>query len=258
MATRSGYRRAIVVALCLPLFTVACGGPAYQTRVIETPGAPPLKGHQKAYEVNGERYHPLREHQGFTEEGLASWYGSDFHGKRTSNGEIYDMYALTAAHKTLPLGVSVRVTNTVNGRSMVVRVNDRGPFVRGRIIDLSYTAAKELGVVGPGTAPVRVEALGYLDGDIAKGGFYRQVANYDKGNFAVQIGAFVIEANARNLADESRRRYGKAEIRKGTVDGKVFYRVQVGQYRSLTAAHKAEIEFNAAEYPGAFVVAVDP
>jgi len=258
VATKSGFGRAVVVGLFLTFFSVACGGPAYHTRVIDTPGAPPLKGHQKAYEVNGERYHPLRDHQGFAEEGLASWYGSDFHGKRTSNGEIYDMYALTAAHKTLPLGVSVRVTNTSNGRSMVVRINDRGPFVRGRIIDLSYTAAKELAVVGPGTAPVRIEALGYLEGDIAKGGFYRQVASYDKGNFAVQIGAFVVESNARNLAEESRRRHGKAEIRTGKVDSKVFYRVQVGQYNSLTAARKAETDFNASGYPGAFVVAVDP
>ena len=154
--------RALVASLLL-LLTASCGSPAYRTRVVDTPGNASLKGHQKAYEVNGERYHPLRDHAGFTEEGLASWYGSDFHGKRTSNGELYDMYAQTAAHKTLPLGVSVRVTNTANGRSTVVRVNDRGPFVRGRIIDLSYTAAKELGVVGPGTAPVRVEALGYLE-----------------------------------------------------------------------------------------------
>ena len=88
----------------------------------------------------------------FVEEGVASWYGEDFHGKLTSNGEVYDMYAMTAAHKTLPLGVYVRVTNKQNGQSAVVRVNDRGPFVDTRIIDLSYAAAKQLGVVGPGTA----------------------------------------------------------------------------------------------------------
>lgn len=245
------------VVLLLALAT-ACGGPAYRSRVLESPENSHLKGHQKAYEVNGERYRPLLDHSGFSEEGMASWYGSDFHGKRTSNGEIYDMHARTAAHKTLPLGVSVKVMNKANNRSLVVRVNDRGPFVRGRIIDLSYAAAKELDIVGPGTALVRIEALGYHEANSsAKKVYYRQPVSYDKGNYAVQIGAFVVESNARSLAEESIRRYGKADVRKGLVEGKVFYRVQVGKYNSLDAARKAESDFAAAGYPGAFVVAVD-
>jgi len=243
-----------IIIAPLFFFLVSCQGAAYRTQVFETPGSANLKGHQKAYAVNGERYQPLLDHAGFSEDGMASWYGSDFHGKRTSNGEIYDMYALTAAHKTLPLGVFVKVTNKTNDRSLVVRVNDRGPFVRGRIIDLSYAAAKELGVVGPGTAPVRIEALGYLEGDMAK---YRHPDSYDKGNYAIQIGAFVVESNARSLAEQSKKRYGRAEVKKGLVDGRVFYRVQVGQYSSLLQAGKAEADFAAAGYPGAFVVAID-
>ncbi len=249
------WRGGVVLLLTL---VSACGGPAYRSRVLDSPESSHLKGHQKAYEVNGERYRPLLDHSGFCEEGMASWYGSDFHGKRTSNGEIYDMHAMTAAHKTLPLGVSVMVTNKSNNRSLVVRVNDRGPFVRGRVIDLSYAAAKELDVVDPGTVPVRIEALGYLEANAsATKVYYRQPVSYDKGNYAVQIGAFVVESNARNLAEELIRRYGKADVRKGLVDGKVFYRVQVGKYDSLSAARKAEAELSSREYPGAFVVAVD-
>jgi rare lipoprotein A len=92
-------------------------------------------------------------------EGIASWYGPDFHGRRTANGEIYNMYGMTAAHKTLPFDTMLRVTNLENGRSVVVRVNDRGPYAKGRIIDLSKSAAEKIGMIGPGTARVRLEVL---------------------------------------------------------------------------------------------------
>ena len=105
-----------------------------------------LKSSQRPYTVLGRRYEPLQTHEGFFQTGVASWYGKDFHGKKTSNGEIYNMNAMTAAHKTLPLGVYVKVHNRDNGRDAIVRVNDRGPFVKGRIIDLSYAAAKKLGI----------------------------------------------------------------------------------------------------------------
>ena len=93
--------------------------------------------------------------------GIASWYGEKYHGSKTSSGDIFDMYKLTAAHKTLPLGTCVRVTNLKNRKSVVVKINDRGPFVRGRIIDLSYAAAKKIGMIGDGTAKVRVEIVGW-------------------------------------------------------------------------------------------------
>lgn len=98
--------------------------------------------------------------RGYTERGEASWYGKKFHGRTTANGERYDMYALTAAHKTLPFDVIVEVTNLSNGRSVEVRINDRGPFKKGRIIDLSYAAASELKMIGPGVVPVRVVVIG--------------------------------------------------------------------------------------------------
>ncbi|GAB0110707.1 septal ring lytic transglycosylase RlpA family protein [Pseudoalteromonas distincta] len=113
----------------------------------------------RPYTVLGKSYSPMLDETGYTEEGIASWYGRKFHGYHTSNGEIYDMFAMTAAHKTLPLPSFVRVTNTDNGKSVIVRVNDRGPFHDDRIIDLSYAAAYKLGYYNHGTAKVKLEAV---------------------------------------------------------------------------------------------------
>ncbi len=122
------------------------------------PAPKPVYKVGQPYKVAGVWYYP-REQPDYDETGLASWYGQDFHGKRTANGEVYEMNALTAAHKTLPMPVSVRVTNLENGRSIVLKVNDRGPFVNGRIIDVSRRGAQLLGFSGAGTAPVRVQIL---------------------------------------------------------------------------------------------------
>jgi len=116
-------------------------------------------GNPSSYEVDGKEYRVLATSEGYREVGMASWYGQGFHGRRTSSGEPYDMYGMTAAHKTLPLPTYVRVTNRENGRSVVLRVNDRGPFVDDRIIDVSLVAAERLGMVGNGTAWVEVVAL---------------------------------------------------------------------------------------------------
>ena len=124
------------------------------------PKAEPLSASgNKPYSVYGTTYTPLSETSGYRERGIASWYGKKFHGKRTSSGEPYDMYAMTAAHKTLPLPSYVRVRNLQNNRSVVVRVNDRGPFLHNRLIDLSYAAAAKLGILGTGTGVVEVEAV---------------------------------------------------------------------------------------------------
>ncbi len=116
-------------------------------------------GNPPQYEVNGKRYYTSKTRTGHIERGLASWYGTKFHGKRTSSGEPYDMYAMTAAHKTLPLPTYAEVTNLGNNKKVTVRINDRGPFHGDRIIDLSYAAALKLGIVGTGTARVEVRAL---------------------------------------------------------------------------------------------------
>ncbi len=118
-----------------------------------------LSGNPETYVIDGVTYRVMDTSDGYHEEGVASWYGGYFHGRRTSSGDVYDMYQMTAAHKSLPLPTYVRVTNLENGRSVVLRVNDRGPFVEGRIIDLSYAAATRLGMADQGTARVEVVAL---------------------------------------------------------------------------------------------------
>ncbi|HKQ30277.1 MAG TPA: septal ring lytic transglycosylase RlpA family protein [Burkholderiales bacterium] len=124
---------------------------------------PRSKSGNKPYQVFGVNYVPLADASGYRERGVASWYGKKFHGRRTSSGEPYDMYAMTAAHKTLPLPSYVRVRNLENGRSAIVRVNDRGPFLNNRIIDLSYAAAAKLNIIGRGTGVVEIEVVGPND-----------------------------------------------------------------------------------------------
>lgn len=245
-----------VAVVCALLLCSACGG-GYQTRVLDSPATAGLKPHQKPYTVNGQRYVPLASHQGFVQQGLASWYGRKFHGRKTSNGEIYDMYAMTAAHKTLPLGTSVRVHNLANGRQTVVRVNDRGPFIEGRIIDLSYSAADKLGVVGPGTAPVKVVALGFQEQDADGRIVYRSTASEQVGSYAVQVASFSSDANAQRLAAELRNRFGSASVFPSLINGINYYRVRVGKYNSLNAAESAKLSIEGHGFNNCFVVAME-
>ncbi len=240
--------------LVLVFSLVSCGG--HTTRVIETPETRELKGWQKPYEVDGLRYHPLRDHHGFQENGAASWYGQKFHGRKTSNGEVYDMYGLSAAHKTLPMGVYVKVSHLASGRQIIVRINDRGPFVAGRIIDLSYGAARQLGIVDSGTAQVQIQALGYQETDNGRV-TYRAPENYDSGSFAIQVGAFSAADNAHRLAAKMRARYGKASVATAMVNERQMYRVRVGDYNSLETAEKAVLDFISEGFDGCFVVAFD-
>jgi rare lipoprotein A len=152
---------------------------------------------------------------GNVQTGEASWYGPDFHGKLTSNREIYDMYAMTAAHKTLPFGTRVMVTNLQNGRSVVVRINDRGPFVGDRIIDLSYAAASLLGMVGSGTAPVRIEVL------------KSQPSGLTEPKFSVQVGAFIDKARSAELRNRLQRKYRDVYVSKFVTENQVYYRVRI-------------------------------
>ncbi len=164
------------------------------------------------------------------------------------------MNAMTAAHKTLPLGVYVNVRNIDNGQEAVVRINDRGPFVKGRIIDLSYAAAKKLGVDAVGTAAVRIEALGYRGSGEDR---YEAVDSYDAGTYTVQVGAFREYSNAERLSADMKKRYGFSEIHETSLQGSTFYRVYAGKYASLMAAEKAEREFSGHGYPGSFTVSLE-
>ena len=223
-----------------------------------TTSDPPPKqpaGYPKPYKVFGKWYQPLPDSKGFRQRGIASWYGKDFHGKKTSNGEIYDMYAMTAAHKTLPLGTYVRVHNLENGRKIEVRINDRGPFVRGRIIDLSYTGAKKIGIVGPGTARVEVVALGTpVTTDGGSGKSYVQ-KDYYSGNFTYQVGAFTNRENAERQKQILAKKYKNAHITVFDRGDQVFYRVRVGKFSSLEEAVKAELVLIEDGYTDAILIA---
>ena len=209
----------------------------------------------KPYKVFGKWYQPLPDAKDFRQRGIASWYGKDFHGKKTSNGEIYNMYAMTAAHKTLPLGTYVRVHNLENNREIDVRVNDRGPFVRGRIIDLSYTAAKKLGLMGPGTAKVEIVALGTpATTDGGTGRTFVQ-GDYFSGNFTFQVGAFVNRENAERLKRNLDEHYKNAHITRYDRGDKIFYRVRVGAFKTLEDAVLNEAILIQDGYPDAFMVA---
>jgi len=204
---------------------------------------PAKKPSTKPYTVMGKTYYPLESGHGYVEEGVASWYGKDFHGKKTANGEVYDMYGMTAAHKVLPFGTQLRVTNLDNNRSIVVRINDRGPFVANRIIDLTKTGAEQIDMIGPGTARVRLESIGTVAG---------QVGADLVGIFYVQIGSFSIRDNAHNLA---KRLSGHSmATRVLFVPELNFHRVQVGPYSSLSEAENAAVSLQS-EFPGNFVVA---
>jgi rare lipoprotein A len=223
--------------------------------VIDSAPPAPL-GHPKPYRVNGQWYQPLPDARDFVQKGVASWYGKDFHGRRTSNGEIYNMYDMTAAHKTLPLGTFVRVENLKNGRSVDVRVNDRGPFVRGRVIDLSYTAAKRIGMIGPGTARVKVTALGAPAPSQTSDRDRRYVPiDYYSGNFTFQVGAFTEQDNARRLVQKLEQDYVNAHMVSYFDGSRTFYRVRVGRSDSLEEAVRFEQILVQNGFPDTFIVA---
>jgi rare lipoprotein A len=224
---------------------------------VTPPPTPP--GHPKPYKIGRNWYKPLPHARGFSQRGTASWYGKKFHGRKTANGEIYDMYSMTAAHKTLPFGTYISVRNTQNNRKIEVRINDRGPFVRSRILDLSYTAAKKLGIVGPGTAEVEIVALGTLaqpKQPNSTGRSYIQ-GNYYQGNFTVQIGAFSEVANAQRLKQKFDRLYGNAYITIACNGYGMLYRVRVGRFSTLEQANIHEASMIQNGFKDAFAIAED-
>jgi rare lipoprotein A len=182
--------------------------------------------------------------QGYNEGGNASWYGAPFHGRRASNGEIYDMYKLTAAHRTLPFDTLVRVTNLNNGKSTTVRITDRGPFVENRVIDLSFAAAREIDSVGAGIVPVRLEVLS-------------GVADPTSGFFTVQVGAFRGPANAERLRDRLNASYSPIFIQQYDSPDGLYYRVRVGRVSGEDAARQFGEQLRSREGFTPFVVRLD-
>ena len=241
-------------------FLVLCSVPAflfYGCTTVTPPATPP--GHPKPYKIGKNWYKPLPHARGFSQRGKASWYGGKFQGRKTANGETYDMYAMTAAHKTLPFGTYISVLNMENNRKIEVRVNDRGPFVRSRIVDLSCTAAKKLGIVGPGTADVEIVALGAIADQKQTEGTGRTYipGNYYQGNFTVQVGAFSQVENAQRLKQRLGRSYKDAYITIYYDGHGAFYRVRVGRFSTLEQANKHEESMIQNGFKGAFAIAED-
>lgn len=221
-------RPAMAAALALSILTLmACGHKRHKVKTARQPQS----RHQPAVAV------------GTTEEGLASWYGVPYHGRPAANGEIYDMEKMVAAHRTMPFNTWLKVTNLNNGLSANVRVIDRGPFVRGRIIDVSKAAARQIQLIGPGVARVRLEVIS-APADVPSEDFY-----------AVQVGAFASYTNAEKMRAEFERRYGfaKIEVKQGRVP---LYRVLVG--KESTEAGAARIAAELSSGPDrVFVVRLD-
>lgn len=197
-------------------------------------------GNPASYVVYGKRYHTLPSSKGYRKRGLASWYGTKFHGKRTSSGEPYDLYGMTAAHKTLPLPTYVEVTNLRNDRSVIVKVNDRGPFHDDRLIDLSYTAAVKLDIVGHGTGQVEVAAI---DPGTPATGVAAPIAPAPASQDTVlylQVGAFSNRENAERLQRKIQDGdIGSVRIVESPGDNGTFYKVQVGPLSGTTELDQA-------------------
>lgn len=254
MDVTSFFKNFIIICRCITF----CGLLLflnYGCSRVEPPPTP--HGHPKPYKIGRKWYKPLPHARGFSQHGKASWYGRKFHGRKTASGEIYNMYAMTAAHKTLPLGTYVRVHNLKNDRKIEVKINDRGPFVRGRIIDLSYSGAKKLGIVGPGTAPVEIVALGTVAKPKGRGSTGRSYTptDYYRGNFTVQVGAFSDRLNAERLKRKLDQLYKNAHITTYHDGIDTFFRVRVGKCSTLEQAEKYEATMIQNGFKDAFAIA---
>ena len=197
----------------------------------------------RPYNVLGKHYTPLRTAKGYVEEGVASWYGNKFHGNKTSIGERYDMYAMTAAHKTLPLPTYLRVTNLENDRTVVVRANDRGPFHSNRIIDLSYSAASRLGMLGKGTALVEVRAIDPRNPEASQKAASKHAKVSKSTRLYLQIGAFGDLENAQLLQARLKTHLNRpVRLESADTTNCMIHRVQVGPLVSVEIADQVTTE----------------
>ena len=223
-------------------------GPSIHKVTVE-PGTPGMLPWERPYSVDEIRYVPLLHAEGYRAEGLASWYGEEEHGKPTSNGETFDMYKLTAAHKILPLGSYVKVTNKSNGRQTVVRLNDRGPFVAGRVIDLSYQAARDLDMLDLGVIPVSIEVLSSPPSSPAA-----VAATFAGKTFTLQVAACSDRETAEALSEKLKKEFEYSFIEPVHTDKGFFYRVHAGKFQTREDAESARISLARNGFPDAFIV----
>ena len=231
-------------------------------------------GNPDSYQVFGQNYQVIPNNAGFNEKGLASWYGTKFHGQRTSSGETYDMYAMTAAHKSLRIPSYVEVTNLNNNRKAIVKVNDRGPFHEGRVIDLSYAAATKLGVAETGTAPVIIRVIeagrkktvvadnNILDAavvgkPIIKTSIAPPVKAVVGGQFYVQVAAFSNEENAMRMLNNLKdKKFRSVRIHVESEQGKQLYRVRIGPVPTTLIAEKLVLQLKEINHNNVRIVAL--
>ncbi|MBV0932435.1 septal ring lytic transglycosylase RlpA family protein [Marinobacterium weihaiense] len=215
-------------------------------------------GNKSPYTVLGKRYTVLPSAEGYRQRGTASWYGKKFHGHTTSNGEVYDMYQMSAAHKSLPLPSYVRVTNLDNGRQVVVRVNDRGPFHDQRLIDLSYAAAYRLDMLQKGTARVEIEAItdAAASGQAGGTGLSHVPAEQSASNGRIlQVAALSSIGNAERLAQQLQSRFDEpTQVQNSERDGRTLYRVRLGPLSGRYTLNWLLLQLSDAGYPGAHLV----
>ncbi len=199
-------------------------------------------GNPRSYRVNGHTYRVMKSSLGYRARGIASWYGKKFHGHRTASGEIYNMYAMTAAHKELPLPTWVRVTNLSTGRSVIVKVNDRGPFHANRIIDLSWAAAKKLGITASGTGMVEIEALDprHYQTNMATANLRQEQTGTPalQYHLYLQAGAFISRDNAQRLQEKLQSALHMQNIRAIYNADKHMYRVRIGPLANVNEADR--------------------
>ncbi|MDY7034975.1 MAG: septal ring lytic transglycosylase RlpA family protein [Thermodesulfobacteriota bacterium] len=256
----------LVIAFLIPIFCLlACAKERQYVKLVPPVKTVVLPEKEKgkipeSYVVNGERYYPLPDAHGFVQFGKASWYGSKFHGRPTASGEIYNMHKKSAAHKTLPLGTPVKILNLSNNKHTIVRVNDRGPFTKGRIIDLSYAAAKEVGLIGPGVVDVKIVALGREIERLKsekESKTLLESKDLQKGIFTIQVGAFQNRANAFELADRLRVIFDYVNVALYVnEDRNTFYRVHVSKSQTLTQAGAIEKKLEKMGFKEAFIVRI--
>lgn len=267
--TRHVWKRGggLTLALLAVASLVACATPRLSPRVADSKPAGKsggrVPGTMRPYQVNGTWYKP-REQPDYDETGVASWYGQQFHNRQTANGEMFDMWVVSAAHKTLPLPSIVEVTNLDNGRKIKVRVNDRGPFVSGRIIDMSRAGADALGFSGKGTARVRVRYVGPAPArgkdrtlqyaGLTKDEAPRALSVPRGGDWVIQAGAFAERDNAEK-AVRSLRDVGRARIVPLKRDGRTLYRVVIESGRDVAGAGRLRDQVASLGFPDAKLIA---
>ena len=234
LLTRRRALRALLVLLSLSCATVGCAHP--RPRSSRAPVPPPIAPPSRPVPA------PVAPGS-FVEQSAASWYGVPYHGRRAANGEIYDMYKLTAAHRTLPFESVVRVTNLRNGRKIEVRITDRGPFVDNRVIDLSLAAARDLDMVASGVVPVRLELVAAV--------------NPLTGRFALQVGAFQNRENAVQLCDRLANRFQPVSIREYDSPHGMLYRVFAGRVPGEAAARQLAEQLRREEGLSSFIIRLD-